>query len=324
MNRRGLLIRLGLLAGAVGGGWWFKDKVLWPAPRPEFDGGATPWLGYRARAATPTIDVTVGGVATVALIDTGAQYSVLDRGFHERLAAAGRERLSFPLPVLAYGVGGRPQVGRGAVVDVATEGLTLPGLRTAILDLGPIADRDRGLGAQLILGQDSLETMVLDVETGARRSRLSAPGALALRPGARALPVRREGGSLRLDVTLEGRSVEALVDTGASSLLALSRRAAEAAGLYDGRELTRGSSLVLGGQVGAELARARTVGVGGRTFADAPVAIFGDVSAPGFPGALLGMAAFEGQAVRVDLANAGLWTAETPDLSVTPRRRRRR
>jgi hypothetical protein len=54
-----------------------------------------------------------------------------------------------------------------------------------------------------------------------------------------------------------------------------------------------------------------------------PVAIFGDVSAPGFPGALLGMAAFEGQAVRVDLAAAGLWTAETPDLSLGRRRRRR-
>lgn len=323
MNRRGLLIRLGLLAGAVGAGWWFKDKVLWPTPRPAFGDGATPWLGYRANAVTPTVDVIVGGVPTVALIDSGAQYSVLDRAFHERLAAEGRERLNFPLPVLAYGVGGRPQVGRGTVVDVAMEGLDLPNLRAAILDLGPIADRERGLGAQLILGQDVLETMVLDIETGARRSRLSAPGAIALRPDARALPARRSGGALRLDVTLEGRSVEALVDTGASSLLALSRKSAEAAGLYDGRDLSRGSSLVLGGQVSAQVARARTVGVGGRTFADAPVAIFADVSAPGFPGALLGMAAFEGQAVRVDLAQAGLWTAETPELSVGPRRRRR-
>jgi len=323
MNRRGLLIRLGVLAGAVGGGWWLKDRVLWPKPKPAFDADATPWLSFRAQAVTPTIDVTVGGVPTVALIDTGAQYSVIDRGLHERLAAQGRERFNFPLPVLAYGVGGRPQLGRGAVVDVETEGLSLPGLRAAILDLGPIADRQRGLGAELILGHDVLETMVLDVETTARRSRLSAPGALPLPAQARALPARKSGASMRLDVTLEGRPVEALVDTGASSLLALSRRSAEAAGLLDGRELTRGSSLVLGGQVGAEVARARTVGVGGRTFADAPVAIFADVSAPGFPGALLGMAAFAGQTVRFDLANAGLWATEAPDVTVGPRRRGR-
>lgn len=322
MNRRGMLIRLGLLGGAVGGGWWFKDKVLWPAPRPVFDGGATPWLSFRAQAVTPTVDVTVGGVPTVALIDSGAQYSVLDRAFHEQLAADGRERLSFPMPVVAYGVGGRPQVGRGAVVDVAMEGLALPSLRAAILDLGPIADRERGLGAQLILGQDALETMVLDVETAARRSRLSAPGAVALRADAVALPARRVGGSLRMDVTLEGARIEALVDTGASSLLALSRRSAEAAGLLDGRETTRGTSLVLGGQVGAQVARASTVGVGPRTFSDARVAIFADVTAPGFPGALLGMAAFDGQAMRVELATAGLWTAETPDMTVGRRRRR--
>lgn len=323
MNRRGFLIRTGVLVGAVGGGWWFKDKVLWPTPRPIFDDVATPWLSFRAPAVTPTVDAVVGGLPTVALIDSGAQFSVLDAALHARLAAEGRERLSFPLPLLAYGVGGRPQVGRGAVIDVELEGLALPSLRAAILDLGPIADRRRGLGAQLILGQDALETMVLDVETAARRSRLSAPGALALRADARPLPARREGGALRLDVTVEGRGVEALVDTGASSLLALSRRSAETAGLLDGRPLAAGSSLVLGGQVSARVARASTVGVAGRTFADAPVAIFEDVTAPGFPGALLGMAAFEGQAVRLDLARAGLWTAETPDMTLTRRRRRR-
>lgn len=322
MNRRGVLIRLGLLAGAVAGGWWVRDEVLWPTPRPQFDDGATPWLPYRAAAVTPTVGVTVGGLPTVALIDTGAQYSVLDAAFHRRLSAEGRERLNFPLPLLAYGVGGKPQVGRGAVVDVAAPGLALPGLRAGVLDLGPIADVERGLGAQLILGQDALETMVLDVETAEGRSRLSAPGALPRPPGARALDARRASGSLRTEVTMEGRAVEALVDTGASSLLALSRKAAEELGLLDGRVLTRGTSLVLGGQVGAQVARARTVGVGGRTFADAPVAIFGDVAAPGFPGALLGMAAFEGQALRVDLGRGGLWTSDAPDVRVTRRRQR--
>ena len=323
MNRRGALIRMGVLAGALGAGWWFKDQVLWPTPRPVVDGGNTPWLPFQAEAPTPTVSVKVGGVPTVALLDTGAQYSVIDRAFHRRLAAEGRERSNFPIPLLAYGVGGRPQMGRGAVIDVEAESLALPGLRAAILDLGPIADAERGLGAGIILGQDVLETLVLDVETGARRSRLSQPGAVAAPPGARTLTATRRGTSLRAPVTVEGGEVEAMIDTGASSLLALSSRVAEALGLLDGRPLTGGSSLVLGGQVAAQVARARTVGRGERTFSHAPVAIFRDVAAPGFPGALLGMAAFAGETVRLDLGAGRLWTAPERNLVVAPRRRGR-
>jgi hypothetical protein len=35
------------------------------------------------------------------------------------------------------------------------------------------------------------------------------------------------------------------------------------------------------------------------------------------------MGAFAGQTVRFDLANAGLWATEAPDVTVGPRRRRR-
>ena len=45
MNRRNLLIRAAGLAAVVGGAWWARETLLWPAPKLAFaGGGATPWL----------------------------------------------------------------------------------------------------------------------------------------------------------------------------------------------------------------------------------------------------------------------------------------
>lgn len=324
MNRRALLIRLGILAGAVGGGWWFKEHVLWPTPRPRFArDGATGWIDFAADALTPTMRGRVGGIDTVILIDSGAQYSVIDRNLWSRLERQGRAGMTFPLPLIAYGVGGGTQVGRATSADVEADGLAIDGLRLAILDLGPITDLDQGLGAGVILGQDVLETLVLDVEASAARLRLSAPGARPDPAGAEALLVRRQGTSLRTTVHIEDRPVEALFDSGASATVSLSRRSAERAGMLDGRPLRRGASLVLGGAVSAQVARAERVRIGARTLEAVPVPIFGDVSAPGFPDALLGMAAFQGRTVRLDLARPALMSAPSPDVAVGPRARRR-
>ena len=68
MRRRDLLIRLGLVAGAVGGAWWLRDHVLWKAPGVGFPAdGASGWLDYAARrAVTPTVAVTVNVSTTDA------------------------------------------------------------------------------------------------------------------------------------------------------------------------------------------------------------------------------------------------------------------
>ncbi|PSJ19505.1 peptidase aspartic, partial [Halomonas sp. ND22Bw] len=55
MRRRDLLIRLGLIAGGVGGAWWLRDHVLWKGPTVVFPAvGASDWLPYaEPRASTP-------------------------------------------------------------------------------------------------------------------------------------------------------------------------------------------------------------------------------------------------------------------------------
>jgi len=313
MRRRDLLIRLGLVAGGVGGAWWLRDHVLWKAPDVAFAAdGSSGWLAYaERRAATPTVEVTVNGTPVRALVDSGAQYSVIDRSLVQRLGLTN----VFNIPMVAYGVGGEAQVGRGTTLEVAAGAMRIGALRAAILDLGPLAG-EAGLMAPLILGQDVLRELVLELDTTERRMRfLSRPGWV---PAADLAPVAvtRAGKALQAAVVVEGARVEAVIDTGASAILAVTRETAGAAGLLDGRARTPGQSIVLGGVVGAETTNVRTLIIAGETYGDAPVAIYGDVAAPGFPRALIGMAAFEDRRVALDLRGPRLFVSRPMEITV--------
>lgn len=317
MRRRSFLIRAGAAAAAVGGGLWLKDHVLWRRPGLTFpSGGAGKWAPFaRRRALTPTVGMTAGGQAVDALIDSGAQYSVMDRALFQRLSAAGALTSVFDMPLVAYGVGGQPQVGRGVTLDATVGGVRIADLRAAILDLGPLAD-ETGLGASLILGQDVLSEAVLDLDLKARRSRLVSPESHVLSPALRPVAVRRSGTALTGEVTVEGAVIRAVIDTGASSLIALSRGAAEAAGLLDGRPENESASIVLGGVARARVIQARTVTFGDDLWREVATPVFADAPLPNYPDALLGMEAFEGRELALDLARGRLHVSPLMDLTV--------
>ena len=315
MRRRDLLIRLGLLSAGLGGAWWLRDNVLWAKPDVAFGtDGSSGWLAYdEPRANVPTVIVTIAGQPVRALIDSGAQYSVIDRALFEGLGLTS----TFDMPLVAYGVGGQPQLGKGATLEVAVGTMRLSGLRTAILALGPLAQRD-GLGVPLILGQDVLGEVVLELDTDGRRARMTRREGHVLPAGFEPVAVRKSGASLVTDTTVEGVVIEAVVDTGASALLALSAEVAEAAGLFDGRPEQRGSSIVLGGAIASRIVEARTVTVGDVLYEGVDLAVYADVALPGFPSALLGMEAFEGQGVIMNTGAGTLHVSRPLDLTVGP------
>ncbi|MBX3477905.1 MAG: aspartyl protease family protein [Brevundimonas sp.] len=315
MDRR-LFLRLGLGAAVVGGAVWLRDHVLWAPPRAAFpaDGG-TGWTPWAVRAVVPTVRARIGGREVRALVDSGAQYSVIDRPLFEALPRTETGGRGFDLPLMAHGVGGPPQMGRGAVLDVSVGGLRLSGLRAAILDLGPLAGDD-GLGTPLILGQDVLSRVILDLDVERRRLAFADPATHEPPASVHPVEVGRKGRALATTVTIEGRTVRAVVDTGASGLLALRRSAAEAAGLLDGRPVTAGTSMVLGGVVAAQVVEARSVAFADQTYHRRPVSIFADTAAPGVPEALLGMDAFAGRRVVMDLGAGRLWASRLLDLTV--------
>ncbi|OYX34075.1 MAG: peptidase aspartic [Brevundimonas subvibrioides] len=319
MNRRDLLTRAALLAGGLGGAWWLRDNVLWRDPGVVFPAdGSSGWLPYdEPRASVPTVLVTVAGQTIRALVDSGAQYSVIDRGLFDLLGLT----RAFDLPLIAYGVGGGAQMGRGTTLDLTVGAMRVEKLRAAILSLGPLAMRD-GLSAPLILGQDLLGETVLELDTVEHRLRFLRAADHTTPSDVSPIPVGRKGSALSTQVTVEGATIEAVVDTGASALLALGRDAAVGAGLLDGRPTRRTSSIVLGGAIAAEVVLARTITVGDRLYREAEVPIYADVSLPGFPSALLGMEAFEGRTLLMDLGRGRLHISDGTDVQTLPRRGR--
>lgn len=319
MRRRDILIRLGLLGGGLGAAWWFRDQVLWRRPDIDF-GQSEAWLPWaERRVSTPTVVATLNGRPVRALIDSGAQYSVIDRSLMPEVDAS----RTFDMPIVAYGVGGQAQLGKGVTLDVGLGDTTLRGLRAAILDLGPLAAR-QGLGTPLILGQDVLGAALLDLDVAGRRLRLRPPGG-AWPAEVREFPVRRLGTALGAQVSVEGATVQAVIDTGASAVLALGGEAAAAAGLLDGRDQQAGSSIVLGGAIASTTVTARTVTIGDQLFRNAQVAIFPTVALPGYPEALIGMEAFAGRRVVMDIGATRFGVSEPMmDLTVGPPAQRRR
>lgn len=313
MNRRALLTRAVLVAAGLGGAWWLRDHVLWRDPGVVFGPeGSSGWLPYdEPRAAVPTVRVTVAGRPVRALVDSGAQYSVIDRGLFDRLGLT----QAFDIPLVAYGVGGGAQMGRGVTLDVAVGGLRIEALRAAILSLGPLAAGE-GLAAPLILGQDLLGETILELDTEARRMRFLPRDGHVLPAEVGPIPVAKARGALRTEVTVEGATIQAVVDTGASALLALSREAAEGAGLLDGRPAERGASIVLGGAIDSQIVRSRTITIGDQIWRDVETPIYADVPLPGFPAALVGMEAFAGRTLVLDLGGGRLHASRALDVTV--------
>lgn len=318
MNRRKLLIRVAGLAAIGGAAWWARETLIWPEPRLAFaDGRATPWLPYARRASVPTVRVRIAGREIFALIDSGAQYSVIDRAFAAELPEQGRAL--FDIPLVAYGVGGGSQVGRGTTLDLDLPGLMVTRLRAAILDLGPLASAE-GLQTPLIIGRDLLEQVVLAMEPARRHVRLVAREAFVRPADLAPTTVHLAGGAMVAAVTVEGVDVDAVVDTGASSLLALDRESATNAGLLDGRPQESGVSLVLGGAMRALIIEARTVTFADHLYRRVPVGVFEQPPLPNFPGALLGMDAFVGRRAALDLGGGTLHVSRPLDLTVGDRR----
>ena len=127
-------------------------------------------------------------------------------------------------------VGSQEAHGAPPGTDVALQGLSLPRLHLAVLDLTPIVQATEGQ-VELVIGQDVLRRLAVDLDFPQARLALRPSGERPPGVDLRAAPARLHGRELTTEVAVEGRTVSAVVDTGSSAALALSEREARAAGL---------------------------------------------------------------------------------------------
>jgi len=321
-TRRALLSRLALLASAGAALWLVRDRLPWPPLQPRFaDGRATPWLPLQGRGGLIEVDVAVNGTPIRAVIDSGAQFSAIDRRLAERL---GLSRI-LAVPILAYGVSGDPALTHTVRLDLALPGLAVPGLRAAALDLAHILEVS-GRDFRLLIGRDVLRHVIVEADFPLRRARLLAAGTYTPPRDAIPVPLQLKGGAPVTTVRVEGAApFEVLVDTGASGVLALSEPAAQQAGLLaPGRPVSRARSVSLGGLSLDRLTSARTVRVGDLTLEDVPVQIYAPAAHAPAPAGLLGAGLFRRFRTVLDLGGGRLFLVPpTPIVAALPSEQRR-
>lgn len=293
-----------------------KDNVLWRRPKVAFANDRA-WASLHENSLPlPVVKAQIMGREVLALIDSGAQYSVVHAALAEELMAQAGAIKTFDMPMIAYGVGGQAQLGRGTTVDVTLPGVEVRDLRAAILDLGPLAS-SKGMDVGLIIGRDILAKVVLELDIGRERVRISNPDGWQPAPDLRPLVSHMAGANaLGLEVTVEGAVIRAVLDTGASAFLSLSESTAKEAGLLDGRAEEQGHSLVLGGVANARWLVVETLTVGDRLRQNARVAVYPDSSLPNYPDALLGIGAFRDLKMALDLSRGGLYVQGQLDLTI--------
>jgi predicted aspartyl protease len=296
-TRRSFLIKaatLGLVGAAV---WRLRDRLLWPDPAAEFPaGGSSGWLPLASGPHRVLVVLAqVNGETATALIDSGAQSSVIDAAFADRLGL----NSSGLVPVVALGVSGEPQLGRTVTLSLELGRMALKGLRAAVLDLGGLAAAS-GLGFNLIVGQDVLRQAVADLDFPRRRIAFHKRDGYVLPAGAEASPARRRGRELVVPVKVEGAPMEVVLDTGASGALSLSAAVAEKLGLLMGRPVGSAVSLSFGGVSQNRLVRVSSLSFAGRDYPNVAVNIYPPAAGGLVPDGLLGVEMLERHRVILD------------------------
>jgi predicted aspartyl protease len=299
-----LLRQLALLGVGLGAAWWLRERYLFPTPAIEFtNGGAdTGWMPLPDPAGLVELPARVGGIPIRVVVDSGAQFSAIDRRLAERLGLK-----DSPIPLLAFGVSGQPSLTHTVSLDLAIGPLQLTGVRAATLELLTLSGVIRRPFAMLI-GRDVLRALAADIDWPNGRVRFVRPEAFQPPPGATVAKTRSQGGALMTSVSIEGSApVEVMVDTGATSDLALSQNTAQALGLLADRRITTGRSVSLGGMSQDQVVRAQWVEFAGRPLKDVEVQIFTPTTPAPLPAGLLGVGILKRYRVALDLSAGVLW-----------------
>jgi predicted aspartyl protease len=224
----------------------------------------------------PIVTLSANGAPVTLLLDTGAEGTILTLAAAQRIGAQ-RPRVEFQRQL--HGIAGALQTTEAELRDFTLGEVAIPWRRVRVASVNVASVFSGPLDG--VLGADSLSSFDVDLDLPGHRMVLyekqTCPGASPTWtwPYARINAGRSRGDHLFFPVRLDGRAVDAFVDTG-SQFTVLSTRAAQALGvtapvLARDREVTvRGAAAE---QLSARVHRFARLEIGGETIGNSEIVV---------------------------------------------------
>lgn len=244
----------------------------WPKPAPvriySFDAGATRteplafdfYLGSRIY-----IPATVNGQTTHVLLDSGAETTVIDKAWADRMG------ITPSAAVVAVGTGGRQEAQLASGVTIRIGALELKNITVAIIDLSAV-EKMIGRPLPVVLGKEVFNELVVDLDFEGRTIAFHDPQAFQAPADAVETPAIVANGIRSVPVSVEGKPpVQFDFDIGNGGPLIVYSAYWKAGGLLaDGRARSKTLSGAVGGLREQQVATIRGLTFGGVTFSDIP------------------------------------------------------
>lgn len=254
------------------------------------------------------IPVTVNGIETEALLDSGAEMTLIDAHFAERLG------LAYAGEHVAKGTGGSQPIRFAENVSIEAPGFAADAVTVAVLDLTDISARLVGEPVYVVMGREIFDSGRYLVDIAGRRfervSRSSPPPGIAL-------PLTENRGIRQLPVSIDDLPPTAAdFDLGNGNEVLVGRDYAVASGLLEAHPVVGTKA---GGGIGGELERDLIVvdrlSVAGVTFEDVAVAID---PTPTAANVNIGVPILRQFVITVDFPQDTIWLQPRPPVEQAP------
>ena len=233
------------------------------------DADSTGWIPFDFyRRQRIFLEVTVNGVETFGVLDSGAEMTAIDS---ELARSAG---LSGSGSVTAEGTGGTAEVQFSSGVEIGVASLTLRDMTVAVLDLSELARRLLGRPIPVILGKEIFNELIVDIDYPNRRIAFHDPVRWSYDGDGTTVELLELADSRVVEISVEsGEPILASFDIGQGSTLSLFEAYVEHSGLLDRRPASTRRGGGVGGEVISPVTTVRTLAFGGVEFRDVPVSL---------------------------------------------------
>lgn len=222
------------------------------------------WLPFEYVAGTRIfVPATINGRAVLAMLDSGASSTVLDRRFASGLGLVPKGELT------GEGAGGSTPYGIVQGIKLKLGDLSWNGGDAVAIDLSAV-EKQVGRPLPVILGGELFNDAVVEIDFKARRIAFHDPVLFRAPSDARAVPLTPAGENQAITALVEGRSATLLFDLGNAGAVDLFPRFWEQPGFTDHRRTSTTLAGGVGGVSVQTVTMIRNLALGGVTFDDLP------------------------------------------------------